>query len=173
VQGALELIERPDVRQRLTTVTTDLDSTIRDIRATIFELQHRSDRSDLRADIRGLAKEYTASFGFAPLVDLLGPVDSAVPTELRSEALAVVREGLSNAARHAQASEVHVEVDVRGGNLRITIADDGVGIGETTRRSGLRNLRERARAHGGTLDVQPNEPHGTILRWSAPLGGDD
>ncbi|MGH3453774.1 MAG: GAF domain-containing protein [Nocardioidaceae bacterium] len=173
VQGALELIRRPDVRQRLTKVTDDLDSTIRDIRATIFELQHRSDRSDVRADIRGLAKEYTASFGFAPTVDLLGPVDSAVPTELRPEALAVVREGLSNAARHAQASEVHVEVDVRGGNLGITIADDGVGIGETTRRSGLRNLRERAEAHDGTLDVQPNEPHGTILRWSAPLGGDD
>jgi signal transduction histidine kinase len=172
VQGALELIKRPDVRQRLTTVTDDLDSTIRDIRATIFELQHRSDRSDLRADIRGLAKEYTASFGFAPMVDLLGPVDGAVPTQLRPEALAVVREALYNAARHAHATEVHVEVDVRDGNLRITIGDDGVGIGKTTRRSGLRNLRERAEAHDGTLDVQPNEPHGTILRWSAPLGSD-
>ena len=172
VQGALELIGRPDVRQTLTKVTDDLDSTIRDIRATIFELQHRADRSDLRADIRGLAKEYTATFGFAPIVDLLGPVDSAVPTELRPEVLAVEREALSNAARHAHATEVLIEVDVRDGILRITIADDGIGIGETTRRSGLRNLRERAEAHGGTLEVQPNEPHGTLLRWVVPLTGD-
>jgi signal transduction histidine kinase len=173
VQGALELIGRPDVRQTLTKVTDDLDSTIRDIRATIFELQHRADRSDLRADIRGLAKEYTATFGFAPIVDLLGPVDSAVPTELRPEVLAVVREALSNAARHAHATEVQVEVDVREGILRITIGDDGIGIGETTRRSGLRNLRERAEAHDGRLEVRPNEPHGTILQWMVPLGATD
>jgi len=167
------LIGRPDVRQTLTKVTDDLDSTIRDIRATIFELQHRADRSDLRADIRGLAKEYTATFGFAPIVDLLGPVDSAVPTELRPEVLAVVREALSNAARHAHATEVQVEVDVREGILRITIGDDGIGIGETTRRSGLRNLRERAEAHDGRLEVRPNEPHGTILQWMVPLGATD
>lgn len=173
VQGALELIGRPEVRQTLTKVTDDLDSTIRDIRATIFELQHRADRSDLRADIRGLAKEYTATFGFAPIVDLLGPVDSAVPTELRPEVLAVVREALSNAARHAHATEVQVEVDVREGILRITIGDDGIGIGETTRRSGLRNLRERAEAHDGRLEVRPNEPHGTILQWMVPLGATD
>ena len=173
VQGALELIGRPDVRQTLTKVSDDLDSTIRDIRATIFELQHRADRSDLRADIRGLAKEYTATFGFAPIVDLLGPVDSAVPTELRPEVLAVVREALSNAARHAHATEVQVEVDVREGILRITIGDDGIGIGETTRRSGLRNLRERAEAHDGRLEVRPNEPHGTILQWMVPLGATD
>jgi signal transduction histidine kinase len=172
VQGALELIGRPDVRQTLTKVSDDLDSTIRDIRATIFELQHRADRSDLRADIRGLAKEYTPTFGFAPIVDLLGPVDSAVPTELRPEVLAVEREALSNAARHAHATEVLIEVDVRDGILRITIADDGIGIGETTRRSGLRNLRDRAEAHGGTLEVQPNEPHGTLLRWVVPLTDD-
>lgn len=170
VQGAMELIERSDVRQRLTKVTDDLDSTIRDIRATIFELQHRSDRSDLRADIRGLAKEYTTTFGFTPMVDLLGPVDSAVPTELRPDVLAVVREALSNAARHAHATEVLVEVDVREGILRITIGDDGIGMGETTRRSGLRNLRERAEAHDGRLEVRPNEPHGTVLQWMVPLG---
>ncbi|HYJ68838.1 MAG TPA: GAF domain-containing protein [Nocardioidaceae bacterium] len=171
IQGMVDPARRPDQAERLAALTDELDATIRDIRATIFELEYRPDRSDLRADIRDLAKEYASSFGFTPRVDLLGPVDSAVPIEVRPHVLAVVRETLSNAARHARANAVNVEVDVRGGRLSITVSDNGVGVGETTRESGLRNLRERAEALDGTLEILPITPHGTVARWMVPMGG--
>ncbi len=172
LQGMLDLA-RPGLRERLAALTDDLDATIRDIRATIFELQHRPDQSDLRADILGLAKEYSTSLGLTPRVDLRGPVDSAVPGEIRPQLLAVIREALSNAARHAEASAVTVEVSVHDGHLAVVVTDDGVGIGETTRQSGLRNLGERAAALDGSLRIQENKPSGTILRWAVPITRDE
>jgi signal transduction histidine kinase len=172
LQGMSRLVKRPEIQERITAVTDDLDATIRDIRATIFQLQHRSDRSDLRADIRRLAQEYAPSFGFAPRVDLRGPVNSAVSSRIRSQLLAVVRESLSNAARHAQASSVKVNINVLNGQAVVLVTDDGVGTGELKRESGLRNIRERAEGLGGSLELRPNEPSGTIVEWAVPLTPD-
>jgi signal transduction histidine kinase len=172
LQGMSRLVKRPEIQERITAVTDDLDATIRDIRATIFQLQHRGDRSDLRADIRRLAQEYAPSFGFAPRVDLRGPINSAVSSRIRPQLLAVVRESLSNAARHAQASSVKVNINVLNGRAVVLVTDDGVGTGELKRESGLRNIRERAEGLGGSLELRPNEPSGTIVEWSVPLTPD-
>jgi signal transduction histidine kinase len=169
LQSMSRLAKRPEVQERITALTDDLDTTIRDIRATIFELQHRPDRNDLRADIRGLAREYISSFGFAPRVDLRGPVDSAIPAEMRPQLLAVIREALSNASRHAQATAVLVSVTVVGRELLVAVSDNGVGIGEVTRESGLRNIRERAQKLGGLLELRSNDPQGTVIDWRVPL----
>ncbi|MGH3483699.1 MAG: hypothetical protein ACRDPQ_10730 [Nocardioidaceae bacterium] len=83
--------------------------------------------------------------------------------------LVVVREVLSYVARHPQASPVNVEIDVRRGDIATIVSDDGVGVGKTTRQSGLRNLRERANALEGSLDLRPNDPTGTVLEWKSPL----
>ena len=85
-----------------------------------------------------------------------------------ADVLAVVREGLSNAARHARASRVEVRVDVHD-DLAITVSDNGVGIGDTTRSSGLANLRARAEARGGSMVVGRGEQRGTRLHWRVPL----
>jgi signal transduction histidine kinase len=53
--------------------------------------------------------------------------------------------------------------------LTLEVTDDGVGIGEVTRSSGLANLRRRAAQRGGTFAVAPREPSGTLLRWSVPI----
>lgn len=172
LQGVSRLAKRPEVQERITALTDDLDATIRDIRATIFELQHRPDRSDLRADIRGLAKEYSASFGFTPRVDLRGPIDSAVPGEVRPQLLAVIREALSNATRHAQASAVRIAVSVSSDRVHAVVADDGVGTGDISRESGLRNIRDRATALGGGLKLTANQPSGTVVEWAVPLTRD-
>ncbi|MGH9276848.1 MAG: sensor histidine kinase, partial [Acidimicrobiales bacterium] len=83
--------------------------------------------------------------------------------------VAVVREGLSNAARHAAASRVEVRVTCTD-HLTVRIRDDGVGIApEPQRSSGLRNLTDRAEALGGTLSVEPGPSGGTLLVWSVPL----
>jgi signal transduction histidine kinase len=50
------------------------------------------------------------------------------------------------------------------------ITDDGVGLGTSDRRSGLRNLTERAQALGGSVQVTGNKPHGTVVEFRAPIG---
>ena len=91
--------------------------------------------------------------------------------------MAIVREGLSNIARHAHATAATVCVDVSGqgktGRVRITINDDGRGIDpDRTRNSGLANMAERARRHHGSFDADSGDGCvGTQIRWIAPLEG--
>jgi signal transduction histidine kinase len=100
-------------------------------------------------------------------------VDTLVPEEAAEHLVAVLREALSNAARHAQASKVDVEVSVDGSHAKLTVIDDGVGIPAKGRRSGLANLAERAEQLGGSFGTHPGADHGTVLTWSVPLEQDD
>jgi signal transduction histidine kinase len=95
-------------------------------------------------------------------------VDTKVPEELVPDVLAVVREGLANTARHAKASRVEVRVDVHD-DLTITVTDNGVGMNDSTRSSGLANLRARAVARGGSMTVGTGDNRGTRLCWRVPL----
>jgi signal transduction histidine kinase len=169
LQGASRLVVRPQVLERLQSAVTELDATIRDIRATIFELQHRPGQSSLRADLRQLTTSYASTLGFAPVVQFAGPVDSAVDDDLQVHLLAVLRETLSNVARHAKASSVQVEVLVDDEAVVVRVADDGVGIPAQVTESGLRNMRTRAQSQGGTVSMRNREPHGTEVEWRVPL----
>jgi len=172
LQGARRSAVDEDVRQRIDAAVTDLDVTIRDIRSTIFELQNGPDRS-LRAEVRAVAKEYVPVLGFTPLVRTTGPVDSAVPSSVGDQLLAVLREALSNVARHAEAEAAVVEVEATGDELLLAVTDNGRGLPEAGERheSGLRNVRMRAAEHGGEVSLRPEEPHGTRLEWRVPLSG--
>ncbi len=168
LQGARRIAMSDDVRERLDSAVSDLDTTIRDIRSTIFELQRVGERS-LRSDLRDLAKEYVPVLGFTPLVRTTGPVDTAVGGELGEQLLAVLREALSNTARHAEASAAVVEVEVTGDRILLSVTDNGKGIPGDRQESGLRNVRRRAADHGGAVRLLREEPHGTRLEWSVPL----
>ena len=168
LQGARRIAAGEEVRERLDTAVQDLDDTIRDIRSTIFELQRVGDRS-LRADVSDLAKEYVPVLGFTPLVRTTGPVDTVVGAELGEQLLAVLREALSNAARHAEATAAVVEIEADDDFVRLSVTDNGQGFPPERRESGLRNVRRRAADHGGTVRLLREEPHGTRLEWSAPL----
>ena len=103
--------------------------------------------------------------------------DGRVDPDLSDDVVAIVREGLSNIARHAHATAATVCVDVSGwgksGRVRITINDDGRGIEPSrTRNSGLANMAERARRHHGSFDTDTGDGGvGTQIRWIAPLEG--
>ena len=148
----------------------DLDVTIRDVRATIFGLQ-RNVSGSVRSDVHALAREYGDTLGFTPVVRVFGPVDSAVDDDLRGQLLPVLREALSNVAQHARASRVEVEVEVDGQDLRLSVLDDGIGLGAVHQLRGLRNARTRAHELGGTLELGPRLPHGLLFRWVVPLRG--
>jgi signal transduction histidine kinase len=168
LQGLRMLADRPDLLERLDKAVDDIDLTIRDIRGTIFQLQNRQGAS-LRADVRKLVKDYLPLLGFTPAVRTVGPVDTAVPERVQRELLAVLREALSNIARHALADGASVDVEVTAGSVTLRVADDGVGLPVSRSESGLRNARRRAASLGGTFELVPNEPQGTVFTWRAPL----
>ncbi|NYE35477.1 signal transduction histidine kinase [Nocardioides cavernae] len=168
LQGIASMTGVGAVGERLDRAVADLDDTIKAIRGTIFELQdHRED--SLRAAVRSLVKEYVPVLGFTPAVRTSGPVDTAVPPALGSQLLAVLREAVSNVARHALADAAEVDVVVTADLLELRVADDGVGLPDEVSGSGLRNARRRAVDLGGTLDVAPVGERGTVLVWRVPL----
>jgi signal transduction histidine kinase len=165
-----QLVVKPEVHKRINAVIDDLDTTIHDIRSTIFQLRTATE-DDLRSQIRATVDQARPSLGFPARLFLEGPVDTLVTGELRGCLVAVIRESLSNVARHANASAVTVGVTVSPDKLRVEVTDDGVGIdpaavGPT---GGLANLTERAQHHGGTFTWSRRQPSGTTLVWSIPL----
>jgi signal transduction histidine kinase len=175
LEGTMPLIGRPEVADRVSRAVDAMDETIKEIRGAIFALQVRdADRQpDPRAVIVGLVEEMTAVLGFAPSLRLGAGLRTLDTEELTEQALAVLREALSNVARHADASRVDVTVDIIGdGMLSVTVTDDGAGIPPGTHRSGLRNLADRAAKLGGELrlgEAEPGAPRpGTRLEWRVP-----
>jgi signal transduction histidine kinase len=161
-----------ELPERIEQSVTDLDATIRDVRATIFGLQQNPTDS-LRRHVGELAAEYAVRLGHAPVVRTVGPVDTAVDPGLRAQALEVLTEALDNVVRHARSTRVEVEVTVDGDELRLSVLDDGIGMGPVREHSGLRTAGESARMRGGTLELSPRLPHGLMFRWRVPLVGPD
>jgi len=145
-----------------------IDQGIAQIRASIFQLRPRS-RTGLRRLVLDVVQQVAPSLGHDPEVAFSGPVDTAGDRALVDDVLAVVREGLVNAARHAAASQTRVRVTVLDGEVSVSIADDGVGLGTPARHSGLSNLERRATDRRGHLEVSSAPGEGTVLSWCVPL----
>jgi signal transduction histidine kinase len=170
LQGALPRIGDAEAARRVRSAVEQLDETVRDIRTTIFDL-HTSDRSrdggSLRRRLLDIVTE-TAGADLRPTVRMSGALDSLVTGGLAADVEAVVREGISNAVRHARAGAVIVTLDVTD-DVVVEIVDNGAGIDLEAPRSGLRNLEERALRRGGGVTAVRLEDGGTQLRWHAPL----
>ncbi|MEV7013616.1 GAF domain-containing sensor histidine kinase, partial [Streptosporangium sp. NPDC051022] len=172
LMSTVRLVDRPEASSRLQNAIDELDGTIRQIRSTIFALQTpQQDReSGLRAQIVGLVEGARGHLGFMPGLEMEGRLDSEVPAEAGEHLLAVLREALSNVVRHARASKAEVRAEAAGGRLTLVVTDNGVGLPADGRRSGLRNLQERAERLGGSFEIESPAEGGTQVRWSVPLG---
>ncbi|MET7400989.1 GAF domain-containing sensor histidine kinase [Dactylosporangium sp. NPDC005572] len=170
LQGAARVPNRAEQQERIDRVVDDLDATIRDIRGSIFELRAVPGDS-LRAELRRLVDEARAPLGFRPDLRLDGPIDTAVTTPVRKALPAVLREALSNVAKHAQATSTRVTVDTRSGGVTLVVEDNGRGCDPATNPegNGLRNMRARAEDLGGTCTVEPAAAAGTRLTWHVPF----
>ncbi|GAB95079.1 signal transduction histidine kinase [Kineosphaera limosa] len=157
----------PVVRERLEGVVDELDTAVKTLREAIFELHQHLPEGGLGPEIESLVEQFAEHAGYVPDLAFEGML-SEVPPHLEHDVVAVVREGLSNVARHSRASDAQVRVSTSDG-LVVTIQDNGVGLGEPVRRSGLGNLDGRAAAHGGSFALVAREPTGTLLRWRVPL----
>lgn len=168
----------------------NVDASVRQIRQIVYALRDPDAATGIVERLRREASLARTGLGFAPslIVTLDGEsvpdgdyivadlIDERIGPDRTDDVVAVVREGLANAARHAHASSVAVRVTVRGagplGTVHVEVEDDGAGLPATRdRRSGTGNLAARARQHGGTfsLGVAPGG-QGTLLSWEVPLG---
>ncbi|MFE4971434.1 GAF domain-containing protein [Kitasatospora sp. NPDC056651] len=171
LQSAGRLIESEAAADRVARAVADLDETIKIIRSTIFGLRaHSEPDRGLRARATRVVTDAQGTLGFPPRLSMEGLLDTDVPQELAGHVVAVLAEALSNAARHAKASRVEVTLRALAGRVALTVTDDGVGVPEGGRRSGLRNLAERAERVGGSFAIEPAEGGGTRLVWEAPIG---
>ncbi|MGH8869877.1 MAG: GAF domain-containing protein [Actinomycetes bacterium] len=175
LQGLRRYIDDPAGNARIDNLVVELDATMKDIRSTIYSLRE-SDTGQvrLRARVLGVLAKAADTLGFEPQLRLDGPLDTLVPSAVAEDLLAVLGEALTNVARHAGAGAVEVSLSVDAtdrGDLSLTVVDDGCGLppGPGGRRSGLRNMAERAEADGGTLDVGNAPTGGTRLVWRVPL----
>jgi signal transduction histidine kinase len=162
--------ERPAEAAQLARDVDELDSTMAEIRAAIFELHQMDDApvSSVRSRISDVVRQATEGSGLRRDVRLRGGIDD-IPREMVPDLLAVIRELVTNVVRHASARRVTVTVSA-GNKVRVVVADDGIGLSAVTVRSGLANLADRAERRGGRLTATGG-PAGTEVRWMVPWGG--
>jgi len=163
----LGLIDNQPAVARVSSTIDDLDTTIKEIREAIFALES-TPGTGLRARALEAVADATEALGSRPTVYFSGLTEREVALPVQLEATAVLREALSNTARHAQASRVEVQITV-GDELGVLVVDNGVGVGEPHRLSGIANARARAELLGGHLDVSPADGGGTRFDWRVPI----
>jgi signal transduction histidine kinase len=176
LQGTARLLTDPVARERMESVVEELDITVRHIRTVIFGVEHsRPDRTDgVRARVLHVTREAEGALGFEPSVTFGGALDTVVSDGVAHELVAVVREALSNVAKHAHARRVEIELVVDATNCVLRVSDDGVGIDANRPRRGglgLSNMGARAQRLGGRLNVEraPGSEAGTVLEWCVPI----
>ena len=168
LQAAYSRLPASDASRRVDDAVDEIDAIIRDVRSSIFDLHATRGGGVLAARVRAAAYGMAADTDIDPVVRVSGDVED-VPEDLAIAVEAVVREGVSNAVRHAAPTQIVVTVSVDS-ILAVEVVDDGIGIPETVARSGLANLTARARAAGGEARVARRRVgSGTRLTWWVPL----
>lgn len=167
LQGAAPRARVPAVRESIYSSIDDLQEIIQEIRSAIFDLHAGPSRATGLRHRLDKVIDQLAIPALHTTVQYTGPL-SVVDTVLGNHAEAVLREAVSNAVRHANATSLAINVSVED-DVRVEVVDDGVGISGDITESGLRNLRQRADDAGGEFTVENMPTGGTLLRWSAPL----
>ena len=158
-----------DVAENLDLVATELDLAIRELRNSIFQLTSVDDQDGIEQVMHDVASRASRILGFMPHMMVDGEV-TKISSEMVAQIASVMQEGLSNIARHAQASAAEVNVSASEGYLQVRISDDGVGLPDPLpRSSGISNLINRARNFGGTATWANGPDGGTVLVWRVPM----
>lgn len=174
LQATIRRVEdQPEVATRVEQAVDDIDDTVKQIRSTIFQLQSSTDpERGVRAGVLDVIDEVSPLLAKPPRVRFEGPLDTVVTAEVEGNLLAVVREALTNVAKHAQATDVEVELAGDVSHVRLQITDDGAGLpDEPGSGFGLTNLKERAANLGGWCEVSSRtDGTGTLVVWEVPSG---
>jgi signal transduction histidine kinase len=165
--------DQPEVTERIERAVDEIDTTVKEIRTTIFALQASEDAvTGVRSQILEVVEDLGSLLGRSPRIRFEGPIDAAVAGSVAEHLVPVVREVLTNIAKHAAATDVELELSVAAGEVRLQVADDGVGLDpDAVPGFGLRNLRDRAAVLGGRFEVGSGpDGLGTVVVWRVPSG---
>jgi signal transduction histidine kinase len=171
LQGTTRMVERPEAVLRIADAIDKIDETIRQLRKAIFDIELTINKEGLHPKVLDLLHELRPVLDFPPQVALSGPVDRMVTGPLVDQVLAVLREALTNVGKHAEATQVVVTI-AAGDELRLVVADDGIGVSAAAEGSGglgLKNMRQRAERLGGGMEIGTSREGGTRLTWHVPL----
>lgn len=164
------------IRSSVAASVQGVENAVAQIRQIVQSLRRQRPEATLTEQLRHEVGLATAGLGFVPALRLPphpAEMDAELPAEVAEDVVAVVREGLANAARHAHASAVAVSVSVSSEGVdrvvQVNVSDNGRGIDPAVqRRSGLANMSSRARRHSGWVDAITLEP-GTMISWRVTL----
>ena len=183
LESLVESLGSPDVtpskariRSSVATSVQGVENAVAQIRQIVQSLRRERAEATLTEQLRHEVGLATAGLGFVPSMRLPprpSEMDAELPGEIAEDVVAVVRECLANAARHAHASAVAVSVSVFSEGVdrvvQVNVSDNGRGIDPSVRRrSGLANMSSRARRHSGWVDALNLEP-GTMISWRVTL----
>lgn len=171
LQGVLGTLPPGRNAERVDAAIAALDSSITQIRRIIFTFESTArgpKRASGRQRLFDLIEQVSLDLSIEPSVRVSGPIDAVLDGDLAEDVLAVVHEGVSNAVKHAAASEIAVAVSADERGVAVTVSNDGLPLTDSGRRSGLGNLEERATRRSGTMSLTVEDAR-TVLRWSVPL----
>lgn len=144
-----------------------LHNVISEIRSTIFDIVP-TDRAPLKDSIEKIVDMFSTAWPTPPKLHI--QLERELPDDLVDDIENVLREGLSNAARHAKATHVDIDISVTADDITVIISDDGVGPqGSRRRGGGTLSLDHRATVRGGQYQLLPGSPSGSVLTWSCPI----
>ncbi len=151
-----------------------LNGVIRDIRNYILDLRpERFQGRDLHRGLEELAMDLRANSFLAVELEVDNGELTALAPEQTVQILHIAQEALTNVRKHARAKHVRIRAHIRDGGLELLIEDDGIGVDpgalDGSPGNGLRNMRERAEALAGKLEIKRLEGGGTGIRLSVPV----
>lgn len=179
LEGVLMSIDTSskEAKEEIRAIMTSLDKTIKDVRGYILKLKTPSDEISLDEQLRMLQKELQREARIPIRLRVDAVQAGIIPSEDMGDILLAVREGVSNALRHARASHVEIFLELEEGRLLVGIRDDGVGFDPQTVRKGvggehlgLDNMAKRAESVGGRLMIDSRPAGGTTVVLEIPLG---
>jgi PAS domain S-box-containing protein len=162
---------------KLEEVIDDIDRIISEVRTIVFTLGTSGRRGALGQELADVVAQASRVLGFTPSLRMVGPVETVLHDEVRTEMVASMREALGNVARHADATQAQVVVSLEDHCVVLTVTDNGVGppadCAQLRAGHGLKNLQSRAEAFGGTCVLVArsggdSDVPGAELRWSVP-----
>jgi signal transduction histidine kinase len=161
----------PVLQERLFKAVDDLDGTIRGVRSAIFGLRTGlASAGGVRDEVKRVLAELSAAHGLQHRLHIDGIIDARVGDDVRGHLVATLRECVSNAGRHADATTIDVFLEATQHELTLRVLDNGVGMpAELARRSGVANIEERADALGGGVTFGSGARGGTQVEWRVPL----
>ena len=147
----------------------NLDATVQQIRTTIFALQEELPIQDIRTQVLSEIASLNSIAGFKITYSFQGPVDTVIGSELASQIIPVIRELVTNAIRHAEATEIDLVLLANQTYCEIRVVDNGKGYVPGERKSGLLNLERRALTRGGEFEIIKDGITGTRTMWRGSL----